>query len=544
MKIHGSRIYAAAIFKVKNQKMNNRHILVLVFLAMLLPLLCAFGGETAVYPPVVTEVIEAAGENRIELEKAISHYTLEGDSLKLEALFYLIANIKNHCYVTYDLIDSAGTHIDFNVLDYPDFSTMKAHCDSLEVQYGELDFRKKEKIYDYQTISLDFLVTQIDYAFKAWQEKPWAEGHSFSSFCEYVLPYRGSNEPLEPWRDFFWHKYEDIESRMSDSSDPIEAACIINDDIKSWFSFDSRFYYHPVDQGLSEMLENRMGRCEDMTNLTIYAMRANGLAVTSDYTPYWANTGNNHAWNAIVTPDGRVIPFMGAERNPSKYHLANKLAKVYRKMFSEQKENLAFQERKQEKTPKYISGKSYIDVTADYVDVCDVTIPLARDVSDSANIGYLCVFNSGEWKAIHWGKIVDGEVVFSDMGLDIAYLPVLYIEGEIAPFANPFILHTDSSIRELQPKGDKTISVRLISTTRRKQVISTDGIEKVFFTPGQEYELFYWRDSWVSLGKSVAGAEPLVFHGVPAGLLYWLTAEGSDKEERIFTVENGNQVWW
>ena len=83
-----------------------------------------------------------------------------------------------------------------------------------------------------------------------------------------------------------------------------------------------------------------------MTNLTIYAMRANGLAVTSDYTPYWANSGNNHAWNAIVTPGGEVIPFMGAESNPGKYHLANKVAKVYRKTFGKQKANLAFQQRK------------------------------------------------------------------------------------------------------------------------------------------------------------------------------------------------------
>ena len=525
--------------------MNSKHISIFILLAMLLPLLSAFGEEIVTYPPEVTEALEAAGENRIELEKAISHYTLKGDSLKLEALFYLIANIKDHCYVTYDLLDSAGTHIDFNVLDYPDFNSMKVHCDSLEAQRGELDFKKKEKIYDSQTITADFLITQIDFAFQAWREKPWAKELSFDSFCEYVLPYRGSNEPLEPWREFFWLKYEDIESKMTDPSDPIEAVCIINDDIKSWFSFDPRFYYHPTDQGLSEMLENSIGRCEDMTNLTIYAMRANGLAVTSDYTPYWANTGNNHAWNAIVTPDGKVIPFMGAECNPGKYRLTNKLAKVYRKMFSEQKENLAFQERKQEKMPKYISGKSYIDVTADYVDVCDVTISLAADVSDSANMGYLCVFNSGEWKAIHWGKISDGKVVFSNMGLDIAYLPALYIEEKIVPFANPFILHTDSSIQELQPKGDKTISARLISTTRRKQEISTDGIEKVFLTPGQEYELFYWKDGWQSLEKSVAGNEPLFFHNVPQGCLYWLVEVGSDREgERIFTIKEGDQVWW
>jgi hypothetical protein len=95
-----------------------------------------------------------------------------------------------------------------------------------------------------------------------------------------------------------------------------------------------------------------------MTNLAIYAMRANGLAVASDYTPHWANTGNNHAWNAIITPEGEVIPFMGAEANPGEYELANKLAKAYRKMYAQQTNNLAFQEKKEESVPGWLNGKS------------------------------------------------------------------------------------------------------------------------------------------------------------------------------------------
>ena len=188
-------------------------------------------------------------------------------------------------------------------------------------------------------ITAEFLIAQIDYAFKAWREKPWAQNMSWEDFRDYVLPYRGSNEPLESWRQAFWDKYAGLESRMTDPTDPVEAARLINEDIKSWFGFDPRYYYHPTDQGLEEMLESHLGRCEDMTNVTIYAMRANGIGVTSDYTPYWANCGNNHAWNAIVTGDGRVIPFMGAEANPGEYQLANMAAKVYRKTFAAQRQN-------------------------------------------------------------------------------------------------------------------------------------------------------------------------------------------------------------
>jgi hypothetical protein len=320
---------------------------------------------------------------------------------------------------------------------------------------------------------------------------------------------------------------------------------LINDDIMSWFKFNERFYYHPTDQGLREMLTNRMGRCEDMTNLTIYALRANGLAVTSDYTPHWANTGNNHAWNSIVTPEGDVIPFMGAEANPGEYRLANKAAKVYRKTFGKQLQNLAFSEHRQEKIPRWLSGKSYVDVTRHYVDVSDLAVSFEKNVPDSVNIAYLCVFNSGEWRPIHWGKVIDGVALFTDMGTGITYIPALYLNEEVVPWGPPFILRADSTVLQLIPSADQPTQISLISTTRRKLVAATDGVEKVFFEPGKNYELYVWDEDWQSLGAAEAGDQPLVFPDVPSGGLLWLKPEGSDGEhERIFTFEGGRQVWW
>jgi hypothetical protein len=521
---------------------NKKSIACALLLSSLL-LACSCSMDDSL-PADVAEALKAAGDNRGELEKVLAHYAGDTDSLKLEAAYYLISNMEGHGYVTYDLVDSAGTRLDFNVLDYQDYKALRTATDELEDQHGELDFEKNDLIYDLDVITSEFLIDQIDRAFLAWRQRPWSKDFSFDQFCEYILPYRGSNEPLESWRQTFLDKYRDIAANMTDPSDPIEAATLINDDIKSWFKFDPRFYYHPTDQGLSEMLENKLGRCEDMTNLAIYALRANGLAVTSDYTPYWADAGNNHAWNAIVTPDGKAIPFMGAESNPGKYRLANKLAKVYRKTFGKQKNNLVFQEKKQEKIPRWLAGKSYIDVTADYTDVCDLTLEFKREIPDSVDIAYICVFNSGEWKPIHWGRIENGSATFTDMGKDIVYLPALYINEEIMPFGSPLILNIDGVAEGLESDDSNKISVELTSTTRRKQEISTDGILKTFLATGVEYELFYWNDGWESLGKSTAADKPIVFEDVPVGCLYWLVATDSDKEERIFTLEDARQVWW
>jgi len=521
--------------------MFAREIKTLTFLTVLIAVASA---QEPKYPSDVATILEKAGDNSGQLQKVIEHYQGLGDSLKLQAAHFLIANMEGHGYVTFALMDSLKNEIPFEVLDYSNFDSLQIAFDTLEEKHTGLDFNKKEITDDTKIIESDFLIDQIDYAFRAWREKPWARGFSFADFCEYILPYRGSNEPLEYWREYFWNKYAGIEKQMTDSTDAIEAAKIINKDVMTYFTFDPRFYFHPTDQGISEMLSGHLGRCEDMTNITIYAMRANGLGVTSDYTPYWANSGNNHAWNAIVTPDGRVLPFMGAEANPGEYRLWNKLAKVYRKMYSKQPDNLIFQERKQEKVPGWLAGKGYRDVTSDYVETIDVTVPFAIDPPESIDVAYICVFNDGEWKPIHWGWIKGSVATFNDMGSEIAYLPGYYVNEKIVPAGYPFVLHADGGISPLEAEHPEPIPAVLVSTTAREQQASTDGVTKTFLEPGKEYELFYWLDEWKSLGKKTAGEKPLFYESIPEGCLYWLVATDSNKDERIFTIENGKQVWW
>jgi len=65
-----------------------------------------------------------------------------------------------------------------------------------------------------------------------------------------------------------------------------------------------------------------------------------------------------------------------------------------------------------------------------------------------------------------------------------------------------------------------------------------------FIEPGDEYELFYYDMDWHSLGKQVANNEYLEYDGVPRNAILWLRNLTKGKEERIFTYENGKQVWW
>lgn len=61
-----------------------------------------------------------------------------------------------------------------------------------------------------------------------------------------------------------------------------------------------------------------------------------------------------------------------------------------------------------------------------------------------------------------------------------------------------------------------------------------------------EYELLYWSShkGWVSYSKTIAKDNVLYFNGVPSEGLYILRDLTKGSEERIFTYENGKQIWW
>lgn len=79
-------------------------------------------------------------------------------------------------------------------------------------------------------------------------------------------------------------------------------------------------------------------------------------------------------------------------------------------------------------------------------------------------------------------------------------------------------------------------------------------INKIKFLPrnddnniriGDLYELFFWGgNEWISLGRQVGNEEYLTFEECPIGALFLLHNHTRGIEERIFTYENGKQIWW
>jgi len=61
---------------------------------------------------------------------------------------------------------------------------------------------------------------------------------------------------------------------------------------------------------------------------------------------------------------------------------------------------------------------------------------------------------------------------------------------------------------------------------------------------GNKYELFYWDNGWKSLGIQTAISGTLVYPDCPGNCLFLLKNHTHGEDERIFTYENGKQIWW
>ena len=84
------------------------------------------------YSPAVEKVLSISKGNRIELENAIKHFSNSRDSVKLKALLFLIENMDIHFSQTYHWEDNNAKKINYNELDYTNFTTSVIAFDSLK----------------------------------------------------------------------------------------------------------------------------------------------------------------------------------------------------------------------------------------------------------------------------------------------------------------------------------------------------------------------------------------------------------------------------
>lgn len=171
-------------------------------------------------------------------------------------------------------------------------------CETDE-ELGALGFLIAHMPYvDLAGATKDNLVEHVRVALQAKAEFPWGADVPDDIFCNYVLFYRNSQEPLEQWRGYF---LDELRPVLEGVESAYEAAIAVN----KWCG--SKVVYKPTarrDQGPFETLRSGYGRCEEMVIFAMAAYRAVGIPYRQVWTPWWAAGDDNHAW-AEVYVDGK-----------------------------------------------------------------------------------------------------------------------------------------------------------------------------------------------------------------------------------------------
>lgn len=146
---------------------------------------------------------------------------------------------------------------------------------------------------DLQSLSADYLLENVAYAYRAWRESPWHAQVSEELFFNDILPYASINERRDRWRRDF---YERFAERVKDSPSPGAAAVKLNQTIFPELRVKYSTRRRKADQSPYESIETGLASCSGLSILLIDACRAVGVPARFAGTPLWSDGSGNHSW--------------------------------------------------------------------------------------------------------------------------------------------------------------------------------------------------------------------------------------------------------
>lgn len=149
---------------------------------------------------------------------------------------------------------------------------------------------------DRDTLTADFLLGEVGWAYKARETFPWAKALPDSIFYNDVLPYASMNERREPWRAMFWEKLYPLVEGMTD----IRAALnTINKQLQYIVKVEYNTKREKPNQSPAESMRQGMASCSGLSVLLTDALRTMGIPSRIAGTPMWVSREGNHNWSEV-----------------------------------------------------------------------------------------------------------------------------------------------------------------------------------------------------------------------------------------------------
>lgn len=149
---------------------------------------------------------------------------------------------------------------------------------------------------DVRSLSADFLLENVQYAYKARAEFPWAKEVPDSVFLNDVVAYANLNENRESWRKDFYERFKKYVAPCKTMREAIDS---VNKNVRDELLVDYNTKREKPDQAPYESMRQHMASCSGLSILLTDAFRAVGIPSRVAGTPAWHDDRGNHNWNEV-----------------------------------------------------------------------------------------------------------------------------------------------------------------------------------------------------------------------------------------------------
>lgn len=149
---------------------------------------------------------------------------------------------------------------------------------------------------DARSLSADFLLENVQYAYKARAEFPWTKEVPDSVFLNDVVAYANLNENRESWRKDFYERFKKYVAPCKTMREAIDS---VNKNVRDELLVDYNTKREKPDQAPYESMRQHMASCSGLSILLTDAFRAVGIPSRVAGTPAWHDDRGNHNWNEV-----------------------------------------------------------------------------------------------------------------------------------------------------------------------------------------------------------------------------------------------------
>lgn len=150
---------------------------------------------------------------------------------------------------------------------------------------------------DLTTLKADFLLENSEYAYKAREKYTWCAALPDSVFFNEVLPYANISEERDAWRKDF---YERFSKHADDKETMLEALMSVAKNIKNETGVEYNTKRSRVDISPFQAIKEGMATCTGLSILLTDAYRAVGIPSRLAGTAMWTNYKGNHTWSEVL----------------------------------------------------------------------------------------------------------------------------------------------------------------------------------------------------------------------------------------------------